>query len=451
MPEDSGMYECVASSRSGKYVWRAYLHVELATNPSAVFRRTGFDITSLRPREPMKPTIVKVDSTSVTIAWHPKYFQFASDLEDGEPRPEIQSGPSWSEAISQSEGTRSFVQRTVKSSSKRFRNGGGVSEEDDYDDDLMVDDPAEEGRSEERPQHLPFRWVKREVVDPPPHAESLFHQNQHQEDNQVEAEEGDFEFNPAYLDENEESDEFGEDMSEEYKDEKSHSGGQGPEVDGLSSTEVEANQAQHERADSRRNNNNLIIKSASADSNPESSQSTSSSSTIAPVHGFEHSVVTAATTTTTTSTSPPPLVPPHSPVNTNENSNNNNNVNSRNTNNKQVTYKVEYYSADEVRTEWLLGATNVPHEIITLHYLKPNTEYIFFVRSVTADGLVSSPSLFSDSVITSMSGSKNSQNDLATARSKLEATVAVVLKQAYPTSATTVRIEWQVSVLIALM
>jgi hypothetical protein len=79
--EDSGIFECVASSRTGKYVWKAYLTVDDTLPPNNPFRRSGFDLLGgssgpqpHRPREPLKPQVIQVDSSSVTIAWHPRYF-----------------------------------------------------------------------------------------------------------------------------------------------------------------------------------------------------------------------------------------------------------------------------------------------------------------------------------------------------------------------------------------
>lgn len=109
-----------------------------------------------------------------------------------------------------------------------------------------------------------------------------------------------------------------------------------------------------------------------------------------------------------------------------------------------VTYKVEYYSAEEVRSEWLLGATDVSVEIFTLQYLKPNTEYIFFVRAVSPEGIVSAPSPLSESVITHISTSNRNNEDLELARERLDMGIVVLLKNAYPTSSTSIKIEWQV-------
>ncbi|ODM99458.1 Roundabout 2 [Orchesella cincta] len=113
-------------------------------------------------------------------------------------------------------------------------------------------------------------------------------------------------------------------------------------------------------------------------------------------------------------------------------------------NSNSITYKVEYYSADELRSEWLLGATDVPVEMFTLQYLKPNTEYIFFVRAVSPEGIVSGPSPLSDSATTHISTNNNRNNDdLEMARSQLSEGIVVLLKNAYPTSSTSIKIEWQ--------
>lgn len=112
-----------------------------------------------------------------------------------------------------------------------------------------------------------------------------------------------------------------------------------------------------------------------------------------------------------------------------------------------ITYKVEYYSADEVRSEWLLGATDVSLEIFSLQYLKPNTEYVFFVRAVSPEGVVSAPSPLSDSVTTHISTSNRNSDDLEMAREKLGQGIVVLLKNAYPTSSTSIKIEWQVRII----
>lgn len=111
--------------------------------------------------------------------------------------------------------------------------------------------------------------------------------------------------------------------------------------------------------------------------------------------------------------------------------------------------KVEYYSAEETKTEWLLGATNVAEQTFTLKHLKPNTEYIFFVRTVSSEGAVSGPSPFSDPVKTLHVGSKSTEMELIVqqAKTKLTEGIVVILKNVYATSSTSIRIEWQVCML----
>jgi len=183
--------------------------------------------------------------------------------------------------------------------------------------------------------------------------------------------------------------------------------------------------------ESNRNSNNLIIQSAKPSNfnnsstrrlkiNPNPNQHRNvPESTLRP--GVGESTTSQSTTSTVPSA-----------------------VTTRNLNSYQVTYNVEYYSSNEQRSEWLLGATNVPIELFTLQYLKPNTEYIFFVRSVSSDGQLSGPSPISDPVITSSMSNKNSDSDLSRARIQLESPIVVLVKNAYATSSTSIRIEWQV-------
>ncbi|CAG7721014.1 unnamed protein product, partial [Allacma fusca] len=459
--EDAGLFECVASSRSGKYVWRAHLHVDVSSNPSSVFRRTGFDMATLRPREPMKPHVVKVDATTVTIAWNPKHFQSTSD----QPSPSESFLP-WSEmasnsrAESQSPPRPSFIQRKVKSS-KRSRNGAESEEEDYDDDDLMVDDPPPHDRNDGH-----RAWVKRDIAfETNDYLRPRTHSLQHpaQLDTQSQNERDEVDFNAAYIEGADDSEEIGDESEEEYKEDKSPSDKVDGDEDLTSGGDVYANQAHHGSfISSRQNNdNNLIIQSTRTSSskvdaignmrNEPIPPSTIPTTTRANTQPWVFTTATTTPTTTTTSTTIPttttkvPQVPENPPS---EKGNNNNVVSNGNPNNnnnpKPLTYKVEYYSAEEVRTEWLLGATNVPSEIFTLHYLKPNTEYIFMVRSVSPDGLVSAPSPFSESVTTSMTGSKNSQIDMATASEQLKSAIVVILRQAYATSSTSIRIEWQI-------
>ncbi|XP_068082136.1 roundabout homolog 2-like [Anabrus simplex] len=64
---DSGLYTCVASSRSGKATWSAALRLELPTNPNINFFRAPEPSTF--PGPPSRPHIVNKTDSSVTISW----------------------------------------------------------------------------------------------------------------------------------------------------------------------------------------------------------------------------------------------------------------------------------------------------------------------------------------------------------------------------------------------
>ncbi len=84
-------------------------------------------------------------------------------------------------------------------------------------------------------------------------------------------------------------------------------------------------------------------------------------------------------------------------------------------------------------------------QTFTLKHLKPNAEYIFFIRSVSADGTaISGPSPLSLPIRTLHSGNTELEALLQTARTKLGASIVVILKNVYATSSTSVKIEWQV-------
>lgn len=72
--EDSGQYECVASSRSGKYVWKSQLSVVPPSASNKALSSNGFDPVR-RPPPPHQPYVIKVDSSSITIAWNPTQYQ----------------------------------------------------------------------------------------------------------------------------------------------------------------------------------------------------------------------------------------------------------------------------------------------------------------------------------------------------------------------------------------
>ncbi|XP_058122734.1 protein sax-3-like [Anopheles ziemanni] len=75
---NQGMYTCVASSRSGKSTWSAYLRLELPTNPNIKFNRAP-EPTDF-PSAPGKPQIVNVTNSSITISWLPSIKSGASDI-----------------------------------------------------------------------------------------------------------------------------------------------------------------------------------------------------------------------------------------------------------------------------------------------------------------------------------------------------------------------------------
>ncbi|XP_052894838.1 protein sax-3-like [Anopheles moucheti] len=75
---DQGLYTCVASSRSGKSTWSAYLRVESPTNPNVNFYRAPEP--SEFPSAPGKPQIVNINNSSITISWLPSIKSGASDI-----------------------------------------------------------------------------------------------------------------------------------------------------------------------------------------------------------------------------------------------------------------------------------------------------------------------------------------------------------------------------------
>lgn len=75
--EDSGMYTCVASSKSGKTTWSAYLRVESPTNPNIQFFRAPESNTF--PEQPGKPQMLRKTENSVTLSWKPS-IQIGSSL-----------------------------------------------------------------------------------------------------------------------------------------------------------------------------------------------------------------------------------------------------------------------------------------------------------------------------------------------------------------------------------
>lgn len=64
---DSGLYTCVASSKTGKSTWSAVLRLEAPTNPNIKFFRAA-ESNSL-PGAPGKPIVVQQTDHSATITW----------------------------------------------------------------------------------------------------------------------------------------------------------------------------------------------------------------------------------------------------------------------------------------------------------------------------------------------------------------------------------------------
>lgn len=64
---DSGLYTCVASSKTGKSTWSSFLRLELPTNPNIKFFRAP-EMNSL-PGAPGKPIQVLQSEQSITLTW----------------------------------------------------------------------------------------------------------------------------------------------------------------------------------------------------------------------------------------------------------------------------------------------------------------------------------------------------------------------------------------------
>ncbi|XP_055589407.1 protein sax-3 [Uranotaenia lowii] len=75
---DQGLYTCVASSRSGKATWSAFLKLENPTNPNIKFYRAPEP--SAFPSAPGKPLVQNVTNSSITISWLPSIKSGASDI-----------------------------------------------------------------------------------------------------------------------------------------------------------------------------------------------------------------------------------------------------------------------------------------------------------------------------------------------------------------------------------
>uniref|UniRef100_A0A182Q5Y2 Roundabout n=1 Tax=Anopheles farauti TaxID=69004 RepID=A0A182Q5Y2_9DIPT len=65
--DDTGLYTCVASSKTGKTTWSALLRVDVPTNPNIKFYRAPE--ASTFPGPPGKPQVTNMSDSSVTISW----------------------------------------------------------------------------------------------------------------------------------------------------------------------------------------------------------------------------------------------------------------------------------------------------------------------------------------------------------------------------------------------
>ncbi|KAG5676557.1 hypothetical protein PVAND_006381 [Polypedilum vanderplanki] len=65
--DDTGLYTCVASSKSGKSTWSGFLKLENPTNPNIKFFRAPESSTF--PGQPGKPELIEKTDNSVTLSW----------------------------------------------------------------------------------------------------------------------------------------------------------------------------------------------------------------------------------------------------------------------------------------------------------------------------------------------------------------------------------------------
>lgn len=103
-------------------------------------------------------------------------------------------------------------------------------------------------------------------------------------------------------------------------------------------------------------------------------------------------------------------------------------------------YTLEYYSPD-LQTGWVIAARGVQQNSVTIRDLKPDTRYMFTVRSENAYGL-SIPSNTSE-ILRTLGGEPRgvSQAQLDEARLRL-GTRVITLKNLTPTGSTTVKVSW---------
>ncbi|XP_049536021.1 roundabout homolog 1-like [Anopheles darlingi] len=76
--DDSGLYTCVASSKTGKTTWSALLRLDAPTNPNIKFYRAPE--ASTYPGPPGKPQVIEVTESSVRISWIRSSAMGASSL-----------------------------------------------------------------------------------------------------------------------------------------------------------------------------------------------------------------------------------------------------------------------------------------------------------------------------------------------------------------------------------
>lgn len=343
--EDSGLYECVASSRSGKYVWQASLTVD-SFSPSHVGAAANFlpnGLLDSRPNPPMKPQVVEIDATTITIAWDPKYFNLLKS------------------ELAFQQGKRKMA--------KSFDSANNY-DEDDWEPRFKRN--IKNNNHDDSYYYLSDEETPRKIVP-----DEIYQQEKHHFDQIVREiarkEILDEDKNYYYdSDDNEE-----EDISDRF-------------------------------VDTKKSDNNLIIKSEN------NTVATTSTPLMIPT-----TISTSTTTTMKTSTTQKMLKK------------------------AALTYRVEYYSGNEKRSEWLLGGADIMIPIFTVHYLKPSTEYVFIVRAVSPEGILSPPSEMSERVSTNAPNGRNS--DVQKAREMLNAEIVLILQKAYATSSTSVKLEWKVS------